>query len=103
MIAELVHQVGFVARRSVRRTLRQPALIVPTLVFLVVSFYDYDRTGIYPDFLLTNYEELLTTPATLRVSCRRSAASSMASTPSSRSPTSGRSPRCARSRSRRRA
>ena len=33
VIAELVHQVGFVARRSVRRTLRQPALIVPTLVF----------------------------------------------------------------------
>ena len=33
MNAELVHQVGFVARRSVRRTLRQPALIVPTLVF----------------------------------------------------------------------
>jgi ABC-2 type transport system ATP-binding protein len=27
------HQVGLVARRSVRRTLRQPALIVPTLVF----------------------------------------------------------------------
>ena len=33
MIAELANQVGFVARRSVRRTLRQPALIVPTLVF----------------------------------------------------------------------
>jgi len=33
VIAELAHQVGFVARRSVRRTLRQPALIVPTLVF----------------------------------------------------------------------
>ena len=33
VIAELGHQVGFVARRSVRRTLRQPALIVPTLVF----------------------------------------------------------------------
>jgi ABC-2 type transport system permease protein len=33
VIAELAHQIGFVARRSVRRTLRQPALIVPTLVF----------------------------------------------------------------------
>ena len=33
MIAELASQIGFVARRSVRRTLRQPALIVPTLVF----------------------------------------------------------------------
>ena len=26
-------QIGWVARRSVRRTLRQPALIVPTIVF----------------------------------------------------------------------
>jgi putative spermidine/putrescine transport system permease protein len=40
---------------------------LPTLIFLVVSFYDYDRVGIYPDFLLDNYRELLTTPATLRV------------------------------------
>ncbi|RYJ01825.1 MAG: ABC transporter permease, partial [Acetobacteraceae bacterium] len=37
------------------------------LIFLVVSFYDYDRTGIYPAFMLDNYQELLTTPATLRV------------------------------------
>ncbi|HKE81818.1 MAG TPA: hypothetical protein VKB54_21050, partial [Solirubrobacteraceae bacterium] len=28
-----LEQVGLVARRSVRRTMRQPALIVPTLVF----------------------------------------------------------------------
>jgi len=40
---------------------------LPTLIFLVVSFYDYDRVGIYPDFLLDNYKELLTTPSTLRV------------------------------------
>ncbi|MCO6417275.1 ABC transporter permease [Siccirubricoccus sp. KC 17139] len=40
---------------------------LPTVIFLVVSFYDYDRVGIYPDFLLDNYKELLTTPATLRV------------------------------------
>ena len=40
---------------------------LPTLIFLVVSFYDYDRTGIYPDFLLDNYRELLTSPATLRL------------------------------------
>ncbi len=40
---------------------------LPTLIFLVVSFYDYDRVGIYPDFLLDNYRDLLTTPATLRV------------------------------------
>jgi ABC-2 type transport system permease protein len=29
----VLEQVGWIARRSVRRTLRQPALIVPTLVF----------------------------------------------------------------------
>lgn len=40
---------------------------LPTLIFLVVSFYDYDRVGIYPDFLLDNYREILTTPSTLRV------------------------------------
>jgi putative spermidine/putrescine transport system permease protein len=40
---------------------------LPTTLFLIVSFYDYDRTGLYPAFLLDNYRELLTTPATLRV------------------------------------
>src|SRR5258707_1368552 len=30
---ETLQQVGLVARRSVRRTLRQPALIVPTVLF----------------------------------------------------------------------
>ncbi len=40
---------------------------LPTLLFLVVSFFDYDRVGIYPAFLLDNYRELLTTPATLRI------------------------------------
>jgi putative spermidine/putrescine transport system permease protein len=40
---------------------------LPTTLFLIVSFYDYDRTGIYPAFILDNYRELLTTPATWRV------------------------------------
>src|SRR5258707_15063872 len=40
---------------------------LPTVLFLVVSFFDYDRVGIYPAFMLDNYRELLTTPATLRV------------------------------------
>ena len=40
---------------------------LPAFLFLVVSFFDYDRTGIYPAFMLDNYVELLTTPATLRV------------------------------------
>ena len=40
---------------------------LPTVLFLVVSFFDYDRVGIYPAFLLDNYRDLLTTPATLRI------------------------------------
>src|SRR5580704_269156 len=40
---------------------------LPTLLFVVVSFFDYDRTGIYPAFILDNYRDLLTTPATMRV------------------------------------
>jgi putative spermidine/putrescine transport system permease protein len=40
---------------------------LPTILFLVVSFFDYDRVGIYPSFIFDNYRELLTTPATLRV------------------------------------
>jgi putative spermidine/putrescine transport system permease protein len=40
---------------------------LPTILFLIVSFYDYDRTGIYPAFIFDNYHELLTTPATWRV------------------------------------
>jgi putative spermidine/putrescine transport system permease protein len=39
----------------------------PAFLFLAVSFFDYDRTGIYPAFMLDNYMDLLTTPATLRV------------------------------------
>jgi len=41
--------------------------LVPTGLFLVVSFFDYDRTGIYPAFMLDNYQELLASPATLRL------------------------------------
>jgi putative spermidine/putrescine transport system permease protein len=40
---------------------------LPTVLFVVVSFWDYDRTGIYPAFILDNYRDLLTTPATIRV------------------------------------
>ncbi len=40
---------------------------LPTLLFFVISFFDYDRTGIYPAFLLDNYRDLLTTPATWRI------------------------------------
>src|SRR5215471_10217416 len=40
---------------------------LPTVLFVVVSFWDYDRTGIYPAFIFDNYADLLTTPATIRV------------------------------------
>lgn len=40
---------------------------LPTILFVVVSFWEYDRTGIYPGFTLDNYRDLLTTPATIRV------------------------------------
>jgi putative spermidine/putrescine transport system permease protein len=40
---------------------------LPTVLFAVVSFFDYDRMGIYPAFLLDSYQDLLTTPSTLRV------------------------------------
>ncbi len=40
---------------------------LPTVLFLIVSFYDYDRIGIYPAFIMDNYRELISTPATWRV------------------------------------
>ena len=40
---------------------------LPTLLFFVISFFDYDRVGIYPAFIFDNYRELFTTPATLRI------------------------------------
>jgi putative spermidine/putrescine transport system permease protein len=40
---------------------------LPAFLFLVVSFWDYDRIGIYPAFMTDNYRELFTTPATYRV------------------------------------
>jgi putative spermidine/putrescine transport system permease protein len=74
-----------VGASGTRRSTRMPAWVVswlqvsplalilvvlfalPTVLFLIVSFYDYDRTGIYPAFIMDNYHELLTTPATWRV------------------------------------
>jgi putative spermidine/putrescine transport system permease protein len=40
---------------------------LPTLLFLAVSFFDYDRTGIYPAFIFDNYVDLFSTPATWRL------------------------------------
>jgi putative spermidine/putrescine transport system permease protein len=41
--------------------------VLPTALFTVVSFFDYDRTGIYPAFMLDNYREIFTSASTLRV------------------------------------
>jgi putative spermidine/putrescine transport system permease protein len=41
--------------------------VVPTALFVVVSFFDYDRTGLYPAFLPDNYLEVFTSPATFRL------------------------------------
>lgn len=41
--------------------------VLPALLFLVVSFFDYDRTGIYPAFLFDSYREVFTSASTLRV------------------------------------
>lgn len=41
-------------------------LVIPILTIVVVSFWDYDFARIIPDFVLTNYKELLSSPVTLR-------------------------------------
>ena len=41
--------------------------VAPTVLFAVISFWDYDRVGIYPDLLWDNYRDLFTTPATWRI------------------------------------
>jgi ABC-2 type transport system permease protein len=55
----LLGQVGFIARRSVRRTLRQPALIVPTIVFplilLAVNASGLDSASKLPGFPADSY------------------------------------------------
>jgi len=34
-------------------------LLLPILLLLIVSFWDYDFSGLYPDFLTMNYEDVL--------------------------------------------
>ena len=52
-------QIGWIARRSVRRTLRQPALVVPTIVFplflLAVNAAGLDSATKLPGFPSDNY------------------------------------------------
>jgi putative spermidine/putrescine transport system permease protein len=37
---------------------------IPMLLFLAVSFFDYDRVGIYPAFIFDSYHDVFTNPAT---------------------------------------
>jgi putative spermidine/putrescine transport system permease protein len=41
--------------------------VLPAMIFVVVSFFDYDRTGIYPAFLFDSYREVFTSASTLRL------------------------------------
>lgn len=40
---------------------------IPMLLFLAVSFFDYDRMGIYPAFIFDSYRDVFTNPATYEV------------------------------------
>lgn len=40
---------------------------VPMLLFLAVSFFDYDRVGIYPAFIFDSYRDVFTNPATYEI------------------------------------
>ncbi|UEM05704.1 ABC transporter permease [Skermanella rosea] len=42
-------------------------LLVPIATIVVVSFWDYDSIRVIPDFMLLNYEELLTSPVTWQI------------------------------------
>jgi ABC-2 type transport system permease protein len=53
---EALREVAIIARRSVKRTLRQPALIVPTIVFLLaVNASGLDVTKRIPNFPADSY------------------------------------------------
>ena len=40
---------------------------IPMLLFLAVSFFDYDRVGIYPAFIFDSYHDVFTNPATFEI------------------------------------
>lgn len=41
-------------------------LLIPIVMLVVVSFFDYDSVQIIPDFVWTNYQELFSSPVTFR-------------------------------------
>ena len=59
MDLETVREIGIIANRSVRRTLRQPALIVPTILFplllLAINASGLDVTKNIPNFPADSY------------------------------------------------
>ena len=85
MHAEATHAVELVVAGRPRARLRLPPWLVswlqvgpmalvllvlfaaPCILFFVVSFFDYDRVGMYPAFMFDNYIEVFTTPATWRI------------------------------------
>ncbi|MBN9526650.1 MAG: ABC transporter permease [Alphaproteobacteria bacterium] len=42
-------------------------LVIPILTIVIVSFWDYDSVQVIPDFVLTNYQELLGSPVTWKI------------------------------------
>jgi ABC-2 type transport system permease protein len=58
-VSELLSEIGLLGRRSVRRTLRQPALVVPTIVFplflLAVNASGLDSATRIPGFPTDSY------------------------------------------------
>jgi putative spermidine/putrescine transport system permease protein len=42
-------------------------LVIPILTIIIVSFWDYDSVQVIPDFVLTNYQELLGSPVTWKI------------------------------------
>ena len=58
-MTSLLTQVGFIARRSVKRSLRQPAVIIPTVVFplflLAVNSAGLEEATRIPDFPTDSY------------------------------------------------
>jgi hypothetical protein len=59
MNVETLREIGIIANRSVRRTLRQPALIVPTILFplmlLAINASGLDVTKNIPNFPADSY------------------------------------------------
>lgn len=98
-------QVGFVARRSVRRTFRQPAVLVPTIVFplflLAVNASGLDSAVSLPGFPGDSYLDFAIVVTFMQGALFAATTGEPSSPPTSRraSSTASSSRRCAPSRS----